>query len=390
MNGLEASLLLGSLHGVILAIVLRRRDRNRSANRYLAALLIVLSVLLLDGFVRARGLLGAHPHLIGLAAWVPFALGPLVFLYVRELTSRDPAHDSPAWHHFVVPAIYAASLLVTFYPRSADYKLAIANNGGPWIVRAVPVALLVYGIAYAIAVLVLMRRHRRHVQDVYSNLRGVSLRWLLVLAILNTLVWVGALASFVLRMTGLAEASASSAIVPIGSTITVFVIGYFQLGQSEIYVTPPVEPAAAPAPAPEPPAAEPITPPAPTARPSPAYQRARLAEDDAAELEARIRAVMTVQKLYQRPGLTVSELADEVAATPHEVSQVLSTRLKRNFYTFVNEHRIEHVKAALETSDRPVLDLAFEAGFQSKSTFNTAFRKATGTTPREYRDRARA
>jgi AraC-like DNA-binding protein len=420
---MSASLLLGSLHGVALAIVLLRRDRNRSANRYLAALLIAISVLLFDGFVRARGVLGAHPHLIGLAAWVPFALGPLVFLYVREMTSPEPARVPPAWRHFVVPAAYTASLLITFYPRSAAYKIAVANNGGPWIVRAVPIALLVYGIAYAIAALVLLRRHRHQVQDIYSNLRGVSLRWLFALALLNAMVWVGALASFVLRMTGLAEASASSAIVPIGSTITVFVIGYFQLGQAEIYVAPPKQlppepatpaiteltPPTDPKAAPEPDlAAPPIaelkrerTQPdlaAPSiaelkrdrTRPQPAYQRARLADEDAIALEARIRAAMTQQKLYQRPGLTVSELADEAAATPHEVSQVLSTRLQRNFYTFVNEHRIEHVKAALETTDRPVLDLAFEAGFQSKSTFNSAFRKATGMTPREFRDRARA
>src|SRR5688572_11971261 len=206
---MSASLLLGSLHGVALAIVLSRRDRNRSANRYLAALLVAISVLLFDGFVRARGVLEAHPHLIGLAAWVPFALGPLVFLYVREMTSPDPGRVPPAWRHFVVPVAYAASLLITFYPRSADYKIAIANHGGPWIVRAVAVGLLVHGIAYAIAVLVLLRRHPRQVKDIYSNLRGVSLRWLLVLAVLNMMVWAGALASFVLRMTGLADASAS-------------------------------------------------------------------------------------------------------------------------------------------------------------------------------------
>jgi AraC-like DNA-binding protein len=70
------------------------------------------------------------------------------------------------------------------------------------------------------------------------------------------------------------------------------------------------------------------------------------------------------------------------------VSQVLSTRLGRNFYTFINEARIEEVKSALAATDRSVLDLALEAGFQSKSTFNAAFRKSTGMTPREFRDRA--
>ncbi|HUQ08319.1 MAG TPA: helix-turn-helix transcriptional regulator, partial [Kofleriaceae bacterium] len=89
--------------------------------------------------------------------------------------------------------------------------------------------------------------------------------------------------------------------------------------------------------------------------------------------------------------LTLADLADAIGATPHEVSQVLSTRLDRNFYGFINDHRVEHVKTALTDPMRretSVLDLAFEAGFSSKSTFNAAFRKATGVTPSEFRDRA--
>jgi AraC-like DNA-binding protein len=374
MGGLEASLLLGGVHSVVLAVALSRRHRNRRANQYLVVLLAVMSLVMFEGVLRARGTLLTHPHLIGITAWVPFAIGPLVFLYVREMTAAEPAQLHPAWRHFVIPALYVVVLATTFWPRSAAHKLEVAAHGGGWIISAVEAVLLVYGIAYACAALVLLRRHRAHVQELYSNLRGVSLRWLLVLALLNALVWVAALVAFALRLSGWSEASMASMIVPIGSTITVFVIGYFQLAQSEIFV-------AAAAPAPPPSAAAP-----PAA--APAYARARLADDDAAALEARIKTAMTEQRLYRQPGLTLGELADAVGATPHEVSQVLSTRLARNFFTFVNEHRIEAVKTALATSDRPVLDLAFEAGFQSKSTFNTAFRKATGMTPSEYRQRA--
>ena len=403
MSGLEASLLLGSLHGLALATVLRRRARNRRANQYLAALLAALSVLLLDGFFAARGVLATHPHLIGLAAWVPFTLGPLVFLYVREMTAQDPAHVPPPWRHFILPTANLLLLVTTFYFRSATYKLGIAvDRDPPWFVSVTEVAVLVVGMGYASAALVLLRRHRGHVQELYSNLREVSLRWLVVLATLNAIVWTAALVGFVIRITGVADASVSTALVPIGSTITVFVIGYFQLGQVEIFVGQPAIHGAPPHVAPlaidvAPPANEvppaidappEVAPDQPRDEPKPSYQRARLADDDAAAMEARIKAAMTEQHLYQRAGLTLAELADEVAATPHEVSQVLSTRLQRNFYNFVNEHRIEHVKAGLMNSDRPVLDLAFEAGFQSKSTFNSAFRKATGTTPREFRQRA--
>jgi AraC-like DNA-binding protein len=377
MSGLEASLLLGGVHGILLAIVLRRRAQHRSANRYLAALLGATSLLLFDGFLRARGTLFEYPHLIGITAWVPFAIGPLVYLYVREMTSPDSTRLPSPWRHFIVPAAHVVLIAVTFLPRSAEYKRSVAENDASWLISALEVVLVIYGIAYAIAALVLLRRHRVNIQAIFSNLRGVNLRWLLVLAIMNVLVWAGAFASFVIRAVGLTDASAASAIVPLGSTITVFVIGYFQLGQAEIFVGQPAAEALPPAPIEAPAAPEPQP-----------YARARLADDDASTLEARIKSAMTGQHLYQRAGLTLAELADAVAATPHEVSQVLSTRLGRNFYHFINEHRIEHVKAGLKASDRPVLDLAFEAGFQSKSTFNTAFRKATGLTPSEFRQRS--
>jgi AraC-like DNA-binding protein len=395
VSGLEAGLLLGGVHGVVLAMALWHRTRNRAANRYLAVLLAAMSLLLFDGYLRASGQLAAHPHLIGLTAWVPFVLGPLVFLYVREMTAPDPERQPPMWHHLVVPAIYVVVLVTTFYPRSAAYKLNVAKYNASWIILATEIALLVYGNAYAIAALLRLRRHRHHVQALFSNLHGVSLRWLSVLASLNAIVWIAALVAFVIRVTGVIEGSAASVIVPVGSAITVFVLGYFQLGQGEIYAGQPASVLAEPTPSPVP-SSPPETPPTPEPvateppsdpKPSPTYQRARLPEEDAAALVARITAAMTESRLYQRAGLTLAELADEVAATPHELSQVLSTRFGRNFYTFVNEHRIEHVKTGLRTTDRPVLDLALEAGFSSKSTFNSAFRKATGTTPREFRQR---
>src|SRR5262245_37376191 len=118
MGGLEASLLLGALHSVLLAIVIRSRRRHRRANRYLAAVLGAISLLLFDGFLRARGALQEYPHLIGLTAWVPFVIGPLVFLYVREMTAPDPAKLRPARHHFIVPAVYVLVLCTMFLPRS--------------------------------------------------------------------------------------------------------------------------------------------------------------------------------------------------------------------------------------------------------------------------------
>src|SRR5689334_8030950 len=63
LNGLQASLLFGGVHGLVLAGVLSQRKRNQHANRYLAALLVAISALLLDGVLRAGHTFDAHPHL---------------------------------------------------------------------------------------------------------------------------------------------------------------------------------------------------------------------------------------------------------------------------------------------------------------------------------------
>jgi hypothetical protein len=143
MSGLEASLLLGAAHGLLLAVALTRRAHHRRANRYLAAQLAALSLLLCDGFLRARGMLVSHPHLIGLTAWVPFLLGPLVFLYVREMTAPEPARLAPARRHFIVTGAYIVLLAVTFFPRSASYKRGVAEHDAAWFITVVELALVV-------------------------------------------------------------------------------------------------------------------------------------------------------------------------------------------------------------------------------------------------------
>jgi AraC-like DNA-binding protein len=375
---IAASLLLGGVHGIVLAAMLWRRPQNWRANRWLAALLGSLALMLFDGFLGASGAHEAHPHLIGVGASLPFLFGPFLFLYVRAMTTTS---EPRVWPHFVAWAAYTVLLLADFYLKSADFKTAFAKQllegDEPTYVTVTEVAKFALGFGYVIASLVLLRRHKPHMQELYSNLSDVDLRWLVWLIALNGVTWGVAFVLFVVRLAGhLDEQSATIQIsVDLISTIVVFVIGYFQLNQAPIIALAKIEAPTAEA-APE---------------PAPTYQRARLADTDATDLESRLRAAMAKDQLYKRSGLTLADLADAIGATPHEVSQVLSTRLDRNFYGFINDHRIEHVKAALADAkrrDTSVLDLAFEAGFSSKSTFNAAFRKATGATPSEFRERA--
>ncbi|PXX27028.1 helix-turn-helix domain-containing protein, partial [Thalassospira sp. 11-3] len=80
------------------------------------------------------------------------------------------------------------------------------------------------------------------------------------------------------------------------------------------------------------------------------------------------------------------KLANAVGVTPNQLSYVLNQHLGKSFFDFVNEVRTnEASRLLIEEPDRTILDIAISVGFNSKSTFNLAFKKITGKTPSVYR-----
>lgn len=85
--------------------------------------------------------------------------------------------------------------------------------------------------------------------------------------------------------------------------------------------------------------------------------------------------------------LSMKRIAQLCETTPHLASAAINTCHGGNFYDWVNSQRILAAKAALIESDQKIIDICYGVGFNSKSTFNTAFKKLTGCTPSEYRRR---
>jgi AraC-like DNA-binding protein len=118
-----------------------------------------------------------------------------------------------------------------------------------------------------------------------------------------------------------------------------------------------------------------------------------LSNDKINELKAKITALMVEDKLYQETELTLQQLAGKLNVPAYQVSQTLNEGMKKNFYDLVNGYRVEEAKRLLldsRNSNFTILSVGFEAGFNSKTTFNTVFKKFTGLTPTEYKNKQRA
>ena len=97
---------------------------------------------------------------------------------------------------------------------------------------------------------------------------------------------------------------------------------------------------------------------------------------------------MAENKLYHNPDLSLNLLSKHVAISEREISNAINQHLNKNFYTFINEFRVEEVITKIKDSNNvhiKILNLAFDAGFNSKPTFNRVFKEYTGNSPSFYR-----
>ena len=103
-------------------------------------------------------------------------------------------------------------------------------------------------------------------------------------------------------------------------------------------------------------------------------------------LEERIRHLIKAEDVLADENLNLESMAHKVGVSKHQLSEFLNQHIGSNFSSFIKRHRIEHAKKLLvQFPDRKILAVAFDVGFKSKSTFNTAFLHFERKTPAQFR-----
>jgi len=113
-----------------------------------------------------------------------------------------------------------------------------------------------------------------------------------------------------------------------------------------------------------------------------------LSDEAIAEIIVKMQSYMRQEKPYLDPDFSVYSLALALNIPRRVLSQALNTGLSKNFYLYVNEYRIDEVKNLLKQSSEKqltILEVAFQAGFKSKSSFNSLFKQYCDMTPSQYR-----
>jgi len=365
-------MILGAAQGLFLAVILFTRRANSLANRILAVTMVSFSLFILSGAYYAREWYLAFPQAIGASEPLVYTFGPLLYLYTIAL-SRGETRFRRRWLLHFIPAAVVALYLIPFFLRPQEYKIEylhpIMAGDLPLDLRIINALKYPHGFLYTFFTLVAVHRYGIRLKETRSSVERINLRWLRNLMYGGLVIWI---------------LSTIENTAPILMAVYIYAMGYLGLRQPGIFhpTASPKEPSEAPEPAA--PAEDPV---------STRYRKSGL---DSATADAHLQKLlrfMEAERPYVQNDLTLQELAGMLDVRPHNLSEIINTRLEKSFYDFVNGYRVEEVKRRLADpalANYTILAIAFDAGFNSKSTFNEFFKKQVGETPSAYRRRVQA
>ena len=290
-------------------------------------------------------------------------IAPLLYLYTRSVLYDDFRLRASQWLHGL-PFLLTLPLKAVFYFMTPDpgFELVRAGSLIPDVLSDYyALAVDIQVVSYFVAALFLIRTYRSRAEDIFSDHLRIQQSWLK-----TVLTGFLVIQSFYLykHVSTIWTGSYIQSLTPfmhLASLGIVSFIFYRILRNPEIFSG---------------------------IERRPKYERSPLSPTDMEDLLQRLLQYIRTEKPYLNPDLTLFELSERVEIPSHHLSQILNTKLNRNFFNFINEYRVEESKRLLSeatSGSKTVLEILYETGFNSKSVFNTAFKKFTGMTPTEYR-----
>lgn len=322
-------------------------------------------------------------ELIGILAIASFGLpllgASVLFLYIFELTGNKITVPILIAHL----SIYFLYVILFFVLSERDDITLIASNGyfelpsnAPVWMQQYATPLAISGFVYCVWDLLLLRKHRKTIFELFSFDEKINLKWVVYIVYSYFILFI--LASFLIFgaiQFQLFPIENAFALVGIALSLMLVAFGFYGFRQTAIFsnvetrnmaginlgtVTPETS----------------------------SYAKSGLTPEKINGLATQLTQHMETQKPFLNEDLNLSLLAEQSQISQPHLSQVINQQLKMNFYDFVNHYRVEEAKQKLSSSDfehLSVLGIAYECGFKSKSSFNRYFKKYTGSAPSEFK-----
>jgi AraC-like DNA-binding protein len=349
---------------------------KRISNLLLGFFFLVIALNLLDVFLLMAGAYSENPWLAGWGSCLPLLFGPLIYFYTQSVLEKDFSFKFKKWRHFIPFIVFFTGTEIFFLFQPGNIQEDILSNTLhhhlPKAVSVVSTLIFIQFLLYIVASFRLVSLYKKSAGQHFSNRNQTDISWLsstiifflfiIILSIINGLLAQTTFAAYYL---------AGFNIIILAMLVYVMTVLLKALDKPTFFSFADSEK--------EEPAGEPLKP------------KSILTGAEREEKEKLTQAVLNYMennKPYLEPELTLEELASQMLVKPRVLSQAINEILGQNFFDFINRYRIKEASRLL-TNPRDqkitILEVLYDVGFNSKSSFNTLFKKYTGLTPTEFR-----
>ncbi len=363
-------LIIGFFMSLFLIVLLAGKKNKMPADKVLVGMLTIYALTIGGTYIEVYNQANnyPYPHLMNFS-WLFLLLhGPLLWFYIKYLTSGNFRIKSIHLLHFTPFIVYSIVHYFNFLHLSANEKIYLATqiNNTTLAAKIGGIIIGLSTIGYNLAALFLLKKHRKNIQNRFSNIENIDLNWLRTLAIASLVIF--SLNVFLFNLNNylhFIEYYKLSLIAYSFSSAYVLYVGYFGIKQGRIFVDNPNIP-------------DEQNNNAKKDLPKPTDRK------DFTEMISKLSGLMEQQQPHLDPELTLSKLSARLKVKPEALSEVLNGYLDQNFFDYVNKYRIEDFKIRYmdkSNSHLSIIGLAYECGFNSKAAFYRAFNKFEGMSP---------
>ena len=348
-------LAIGAFQGFLLFLFLNKKSNRNQSSTYLSLLVFIIVINLIDYLIIASKAYRIYPHLITFSNPTIFLIAPLYFQFVKSHINKvlslkwaDLLHLTP----FIIASFYHMNVFFL----SADQKIRFVEQ----------YLLIDHHIISSFAIVYITIHTLQNITyALFANRLVVrnSIKWLQKVNYAYILYWV-ILYIILMSFAALDRLTfETDYLIVLINALLLTILVFSAIGENKVIKT--------------------------LLNGSQLkYQHSNLSAETINTYLIKFNKIMLNQKPFLEPNLKLNQLAEQIGISSNHLSQLLNENIKMSFNDYLNSKRIQRVKELLGTDGSKHLNLygiALTCGFNSKNTFNRAFKKETGLTPSEYR-----
>jgi len=295
-------------------------------------------------------------------------LNPAFYLYIKSLTRRDFKLKYIQLLHLIPYITFEIITYVVQQPFNINFLES--DNPHIWFSLSFSIVNIISWIFYNITSISLVHKHRINLKNEFSNIEpAAKIAWILFVLIFYFIYCSFAVVTGILALNFdylMMLPSVYNFSVMLGLA---YILGFYGLRQEQLFKANGISKLE-------------------KATFQGKYKSSVLTEKDKNKIREMIINYFESQQPYLNPNFNLSSLSKFLKIPKHHLTEVLNTHIGRNFFSFVNEYRIEAVKKMLADQTLPysIEAIGYDCGFNSKSSFYTVFKSVTGLTPLQYKN----